>query len=102
MSEHYTRNTLECTAYCGRCQKNTQHRVDAGRQGPCLDCIQRIEKRAAEEKAKRLQKEADAAKQPNLFEKTTEEKLAEHLVFDATVEEDGSLTIHKEQTGEKP
>ena len=36
MSEHYPRNTLECTAWCARCQNFTQHRVDNGRQGPCL------------------------------------------------------------------
>jgi hypothetical protein len=39
MPEHYTKNTLECTAYCGKCQRMTQHRVDGGRRGPCLECI---------------------------------------------------------------
>lgn len=37
MPEHHTRNTLEVTAYCARCKTNTQHRVDGGRQGPCID-----------------------------------------------------------------
>lgn len=37
MSEHFTRNTTEATAFCKRCEKNTQHRVDDGRLGPCLD-----------------------------------------------------------------
>jgi hypothetical protein len=37
MSEHYTRNTLECTAWCAKCQRDTQHRVDGGRKGPCID-----------------------------------------------------------------
>jgi hypothetical protein len=37
MGEHYTKNTLECTAWCAKCQKNTQHRVDDGRRGPCID-----------------------------------------------------------------
>jgi hypothetical protein len=37
MTEHYTRNTLECTAWCARCQRMTQHRVDGGRKGPCID-----------------------------------------------------------------
>jgi hypothetical protein len=37
MSEHFTKNTLECTAYCKKCQRHTQHRVDGGRQGPCID-----------------------------------------------------------------
>jgi len=43
MGEHYTRSTLECTAYCLRCRKDTQHRVDSGRRGPCLECIRRLE-----------------------------------------------------------
>lgn len=37
MPEHYTKNTLECTAWCRVCQKHTQHRVDGGRRGPCLE-----------------------------------------------------------------
>jgi hypothetical protein len=37
MSEHHTKNTLEVTAFCNRCNKPTQHRVDAGRRGPCMD-----------------------------------------------------------------
>jgi hypothetical protein len=38
MPEHYTKNTLECTAWCPKCQDSTQHRVDGGRRGPCLRC----------------------------------------------------------------
>lgn len=38
MPEHYTKNTLECTAWCSTCQRMTQHRVDGGRRGPCLEC----------------------------------------------------------------
>jgi hypothetical protein len=45
MTEHYTRNTEGVTAWCARCQRMTEHRVDhpqgalpgAGRLGPCLD-----------------------------------------------------------------
>ena len=37
MTEHYTRNTEEATAWCARCQRMTQHRVDGGRKGPCID-----------------------------------------------------------------
>jgi hypothetical protein len=37
MPEHFTKNTLGCTAYCRKCQRNTQHRVDGGRRGPCID-----------------------------------------------------------------
>jgi hypothetical protein len=39
MTIHYTKNTLEVTAWCGKCQRDTQHRVDGGRRGPCLECI---------------------------------------------------------------
>lgn len=37
MSEHYTRNTEWATFWCTRCRRNTQHRIDEGRRGPCLD-----------------------------------------------------------------
>ncbi len=37
MPEHYTRRTLEVTAWCGKCGRMTQHRVDGGRRGPCLE-----------------------------------------------------------------
>jgi len=37
MPEHHTKNTLEVTAWCPRCQRMTQHRCDEGRQGPCID-----------------------------------------------------------------
>lgn len=39
--EHYTRNTESVTAWCPRCQRMTEHRVDhsptGGRLGPCLE-----------------------------------------------------------------
>lgn len=37
MTEHYTRNTESATAWCARCGRMTEHRVDGGRLGPCLD-----------------------------------------------------------------
>lgn len=37
MAEHFTRNTLTATAWCLRCNRNTDHRIDGGRRGPCLD-----------------------------------------------------------------
>jgi hypothetical protein len=43
MGEHYTRNAFECTAWCNRCRRDTQHRVDGGRRGPCLECIKKRE-----------------------------------------------------------
>lgn len=53
MPEHYTKNTLECTAYCKKCAAMTQHRVDSGRRGPCLPCI---EQQKIENHAKRVRK----------------------------------------------
>lgn len=43
MSEHFSCLTVSVGAWCGRCQKQTQHRVDRGRKGPCLDCIDKLE-----------------------------------------------------------
>ena len=37
MTEHFTRNTLTATAWCLKCHRNTEHRIDDGRVGPCLD-----------------------------------------------------------------
>lgn len=42
MTEHFTRNTVSASFYCGKCGKSTQHRIDDGRKGPCLDCIARL------------------------------------------------------------
>lgn len=65
MPEHYTKNTLECTVWCKKCQRFTQHRVDGGRRGPCL------EHEAAPLSAKQLaeqKKREKEAKNPRLFE----------------------------------
>jgi len=48
MTQHFTRSTVSAEFYCGKCRKNTQHRIDhgatgAGRKGPCLDCIAKLE-----------------------------------------------------------
>jgi ribosomal protein L44E len=48
MTQHFTRNTVSVAFYCPKCQKFTQHRIDhekagAGRKGPCLDCIAKLE-----------------------------------------------------------
>jgi ribosomal protein L44E len=51
--EHYTKNTLECTAYCNRCGAFTQHRVDTGRRGPCIPCIK---KREADNEVERIRR----------------------------------------------
>lgn len=45
--EHYTRNTVSVSAYCSKCGKNTQHRVDGVRRGPCLECIAKLEEKSS-------------------------------------------------------
>jgi len=69
--EHYTKNTLECTAWCNKCNDFTQHRVNAGRRGPCIACI---DKRIAQNEVERIrkgleqeQREEDEKKNPKLF-----------------------------------
>jgi ribosomal protein L44E len=44
MKEHYTKRTVEVQTWCKVCGRNTQHRVDDGRKGPCLICMDRLEK----------------------------------------------------------
>jgi len=43
MKQHFTRNTVEASAWCLKCGKQTMHRVDRddmqGRLGPCLVCM---------------------------------------------------------------
>lgn len=58
--EHYTRNTVSVSAYCSKCGKKTQHRVDGVRRGPCLGCIARRD-------AEYAQKKVVAEKQRGLF-----------------------------------
>jgi ribosomal protein L44E len=69
--EHYTKNTLECTAYCNRCGGDTQHRVDDGRRGPCLECIRKLELKNEFERIKRGIEEEERAEKdrmnPKLF-----------------------------------
>ena len=43
MTQHYTRNTISAEAWCGKCQKFTQHQVHDRRKGACLDCIAKLE-----------------------------------------------------------
>jgi len=37
MTEHFPKSTLTATAWCQRCRRSTEHRIDDGRVGPCLD-----------------------------------------------------------------
>ncbi len=71
MPEHWTRNTLEVTAYCNKCEAMTQHRVDGGRRGPCLPCMVRQEERIKvqriREGLKKEQREEREKQNPTLF-----------------------------------
>ena len=44
MAKHFTRNTVSAEAWCAKCEKRTQHRVDGVKLGPCLECIAQLEK----------------------------------------------------------
>jgi len=37
MSEHFPKSTLTATGWCRKCNRNTDHQVDDGRLGRCLD-----------------------------------------------------------------
>jgi hypothetical protein len=45
MAKHHTRNTVSFQKYCGKCGHVTDHRVDGTREGPCLECIAKLQKR---------------------------------------------------------
>ncbi len=62
MAEHYTKNTVFVTLWCGKCGCMTEHNVYGGRRGPCAVCFKKLEDAAAARKT-----EAPAAKQTNLF-----------------------------------
>ena len=40
--EHYTRNVEWVMAECRKCGKQTPHRVDDRRKGPCLTCLEKL------------------------------------------------------------
>ena len=48
MPQHYTRSTVSAAAWCPACQKQTQHRIDDRRIGPCLQCVKQLEIRRDE------------------------------------------------------
>ena len=72
MPEHWTRNTLEVTAYCNKCADFTQHRVDGGRRGPCIACIDRLILKSQVQRIRKgleqEQREEHDRQNPTLFE----------------------------------
>lgn len=68
MPHHYTKNTLECTVWCKPCGRPTQHRVDGGRQGPCLEHVAKTDKDGLSKKQKKARVEREKERQnPTLF-----------------------------------
>ncbi len=51
MPQHYTRNTVSAEAWCLKCNRRTQHRVDDRRIGPCLVCIEKLENERSQSKS---------------------------------------------------
>lgn len=51
MSQHYTKNTIETSAWCNKCGKMTAHTVSDRRLGYCIPCYQKplSEAKVAEE-----------------------------------------------------
>jgi ribosomal protein L44E len=52
MSHHYTKNSVEASHWCNVCRKETMHRIDDGRLGPCQELHQKpqVEKPKPEQK----------------------------------------------------
>jgi len=71
MGEHYTKNTESVTLYCKQCQQFTQHRVDGGRRGPCMNAhpASKAQIIAAAKRRRMEEKRALAKISPTLFEK---------------------------------
>ena len=63
MAQHFTRNTVAAQAWCLKCNKQTMHRVDDRRIGPCMECIAELERK--HDAVKDVPKET----QRNLFQK---------------------------------
>jgi hypothetical protein len=38
---HLSRNTVSAFYWCNKCSKQTEHRVDGGKKGPCLACLEK-------------------------------------------------------------
>jgi ribosomal protein L44E len=51
--EHYTKGTVQVSAWCKVCHRETMHRVDHGRRGPCLECMKKREHEATIARAAR-------------------------------------------------
>ena len=43
MTEHYSKQTVSVSAFCLKHNKYTEHRVDGGRKGPCVRCMEELQ-----------------------------------------------------------
>jgi hypothetical protein len=66
MSEHFTRRTISASFWCPKCGRRTQHRIDDGRKGPCLECIARLNVEHAQNEID-TRRAAKAPKQTEMF-----------------------------------
>jgi ribosomal protein L44E len=72
MGQHFTRNTVEASAWCQTCSKMTPHRVSDRRLRHCLSCAERKQQEGARAKTAAAKDaladfHAKAAKQGRLF-----------------------------------
>lgn len=64
MGQHYTLATVEASAWCKKCGKNTPHRVAERRLQYCIPCWARGD---ADSKAAKADAKSSAAEQRDLF-----------------------------------
>lgn len=74
MPEHYTKDTVQAAAYCKPCCKQTMHRIDDGRLGPCMECMAKREKEHADRKSRPEPKQANLFQAAVLPSPTEEQK----------------------------
>ena len=67
MTEHYTRRTVSAAAWCPKCKKQTQHRIDGVRKGPCLECIAKYDAEKSAIDLDELRKKLRGEEQRELF-----------------------------------
>lgn len=66
---HFTKSTVSASFYCPTCNKDTEHRIDDGRRGPCLNPDHR--KETAKEETPAQAEQLDLSPLPTLPRKDT-------------------------------
>ncbi len=67
MGQHYTRHTVETSAWCNKCGKNTPHRVADKRLQYCIPCYEESAVKSATERCTVEMKRSVTAVQGRLF-----------------------------------